>query len=1266
MEYLEERCLLSAAFNSRQPLGDLSTAVPWAISSTIEQDDSVYHAAFGAAGVTLANPANAFTASVQSGSLQVAVGTDTWSMSLVAFGYGGMLQPAGTAQTTTNGNRVDNNYGAIDEWYVNGPGGLEQGFNVAPAAPSDVSGSLTVQMDLSGNLRGTVNAAGDGLSLTRSDGSTALAYTGLVAYDATGKMLPASLELQADGGHQDLLIHVNTAGAQGQITIDPVVQTNLALNKTATASSIELNMSQFAPSYAVDGNMTSRWASGYSNAEWLQVDLGSTQPIGRVQLTWEPAYAKAYKIQTSNDAATWTTIYSTTTGTGGTANLTGLSGSGRYVRMQGVQRATTWGYSIYEFEVYAPATSTPTVGLTSSAGSSTYGQAVAFTVNVTATSGTPTGTVQFQSDGSNFGSPVALVSGSATSMAISTLSATNHTITAVYSGDSNFSGNSNTLTQTVARGPLTVTANAGLTKIYGAADPTLTYALTAGSLVGSDIFSGSLIRTAGTNVGTYAIGQGTLTAGSNYAITYVAANLSITAKSLTVTANSGQTKIYGAADPTLTYTLTAGSLVGSDTFTGSLTRLVGENVGSYAIGQGTLAAGSNYAISYTAANLSITAKNLTVTASSGQTKVYGAADPTLAYTLTAGSLVGSDTFTGSLTRTAGTNVGTYAISQGTLTAGSNYAISYTAANLSITAKSLTVTANSGQTKTYGATDQALTYTLTGSLVGSDTFTGSLTRLVGENMGSYAISQGTLNAGSNYAITYVAANLSVTAKSLTVTANSGQTKVYGAADPTLAYTLTAGSLVGNDTFTGSLTRAAGENVGTYTIGQGTLTAGSNYAITFTPPNFAITPEALTVTANTGQTKAYGAADPTLTYTLITGSLVGTDAFAGTLTRTVGENVGTYAIGQGTLTAGSNYAITYMTADFSITSVIVPPTDAGTEVRAGGLVFRIASGTFTQSGTVYTSTTAVSIGFIPVSGNPFVALASLSGTTTIDTESLLLSSGAVSSILNGTIPLLPTGFSDASIAQLTGAGIRNLSGSSLTVAQSTFTVNSIAFHPDNGLGQPVIQLQGALALPVGLTVAVDGANDVDISPTGVSLTGVSTALAGQIVVGGVTLNTAQLTAQYAAMNNTFTLTGAANATIGGLGTLSVQLGGGTTQGLVITNGSLTSLDATVTSNLTVGGLTITTKDLELSYAAATSTFAMTGTAGVAITKLGNLNVTFGHGTTPGLVVTSGALVSLDMTVNSSLTVSSVTITATDLQLTYAAATSTFAMTGTAGVA
>src|SRR5207302_3528732 len=126
--------------------------------------------------------------------------------------------------------------------------------------------------------------------------------------------------------------------------------TNLALNKPATASSQE--NSSFPASNAVDGNTGTRWSSGFSDPQWIYVDLGATHTINKVVLNWEAAYGKAYQIQTSNDKTNWTTIYSTTTGAGGINDLTGLSGSGRYIRMYGTARGTVYGYSLWEFEVY--------------------------------------------------------------------------------------------------------------------------------------------------------------------------------------------------------------------------------------------------------------------------------------------------------------------------------------------------------------------------------------------------------------------------------------------------------------------------------------------------------------------------------------------------------------------------------------------------------------------------------------------------------------------------------------------------------------------------------------------------------------------------------------------------------------------------------------------------------------------------------------------------------------------------------------------------
>ena len=128
--------------------------------------------------------------------------------------------------------------------------------------------------------------------------------------------------------------------------------TLLSQGKPATASSVENAGTPAAD--AVDGNTGTRWSSAFSDPQWLEVDLGQASTISQVVVQWETASAKAYQIQTSNDGSTWTSIYSTTTGPGGTETLN-ISGSGRYVRMYGTARNTQYGYSVWEFQVYGTA-----------------------------------------------------------------------------------------------------------------------------------------------------------------------------------------------------------------------------------------------------------------------------------------------------------------------------------------------------------------------------------------------------------------------------------------------------------------------------------------------------------------------------------------------------------------------------------------------------------------------------------------------------------------------------------------------------------------------------------------------------------------------------------------------------------------------------------------------------------------------------------------------------------------------------------------------
>lgn len=128
---------------------------------------------------------------------------------------------------------------------------------------------------------------------------------------------------------------------------------NLAAGRPATASSTEWNpFVSYAPGRAVDGNRGTRWASNQSDPQWLRVDLGTVRTVARVTLRWEAAYARAYRIEVSADGSTWRTVFSTTTGDGGLDEVAFTPTTARYVRMYGTARGTSYGYSLYELEVY--------------------------------------------------------------------------------------------------------------------------------------------------------------------------------------------------------------------------------------------------------------------------------------------------------------------------------------------------------------------------------------------------------------------------------------------------------------------------------------------------------------------------------------------------------------------------------------------------------------------------------------------------------------------------------------------------------------------------------------------------------------------------------------------------------------------------------------------------------------------------------------------------------------------------------------------------
>ncbi|NBT90760.1 MAG: hypothetical protein EBT50_08040, partial [Verrucomicrobia bacterium] len=468
---------------------------------------------------------------------------------------------------------------------------------------------------------------------------------------------------------------------------------------------------------------------------------------------------------------------------------------------------------------------------------------------------------------------------------------------------------------TIAITPKPLTVVSGLTatnKVYnGTRQATISGTPVLGGVVGSDVvdIDPASVTTAlfdDANAGTnkvVAVTGYTLTGGEagNYSLT-LPVNLAadIQPKPLTLSGVTASSKVYNKSDAaTLGGSASLSGVVGSDIVnldtSAANARFVDANVGTNkavavtGLSLGGAAAG-NYSLASTSTlTADITPKPITVTADA-KSKIYGDSDPALTRQVTTGSLESGDSFTGSLARATGETIGTYAIGQGTLSAGANYTITFVSKDLTITKKNLTVSGALAQNKSYdgntaatisgatlvgvvGADDVTLANGTTGTFPQATPGTGlavtTAMTLAGTDAGNYTLSQ---PAG-------LAADIGKMVLTLTADPKS---KVYGDADPALTYQLTSGTLASGDSLTGALSRASGANVGTYAIGQGTVAATANYTINFVADNLTVTQRPLTVTADP-KTKVYGQNDPALTYQITSGNLVGADALSGALGR-----------------------------------------------------------------------------------------------------------------------------------------------------------------------------------------------------------------------------------------------------------------------------------------------------------------------------------------------------------------------------------------------
>ena len=384
---------------------------------------------------------------------------------------------------------------------------------------------------------------------------------------------------------------------------------------------------------------------------------------------------------------------------------------------------------------------------------------------------------------------------------------------------------------------------------------------------------------------------------ASYAINYRNGQLAVTPKAITLTVDA-KAKTYGDEDPALTARFGANDLAVGDEIEIALAREAGENAGTYTITA--TAADPNYTITVVPAELTINKKEITLTVDA-KAKTYGDEDPALTASFGEGDLVGEDTIDYTLTRAEGENAGAYEIS--TVIDNPNYDVTVIPAELTINKKAITLTVDAAS-KTYGDEDPAFTASFgEGDLVGEDKIDYTLIREEGENAGTYQITTGIAN--DNYDVTVVPANLTIRRKAATITADS-KTKTYGDSDPVL--TAVVSGMARNDAAIYTLSREAGQNVGTYAI-NAAVQANPNYIFTVVPGTLTIGPKAVTVTPD-NKVKTFGGEDPALT-AVVTGLVNGdsADLISYTLEREGGEDAGEYAIRAAGEAAQGNYTVSF---------------------------------------------------------------------------------------------------------------------------------------------------------------------------------------------------------------------------------------------------------------------------------------------------------------------------------------------------------------------
>jgi len=271
--------------------------------------------------------------------------------------------------------------GAWTDANLSQSGLLVQQFFTVPTPPTGLSASpATLNLPYTGGSLST--------ALTATVGWTAVANQSWFSVTPTTGSISATLTVtaQANPGsvaRSGILTITGNEGSTATVSVNQGVNDgNISTGKAVSASSVESAL--YPAANATDGNLATRWSSAFSDPQWITVDLGASYVINRVVLAWEAAYAKGYQLQVSSDNTTFTSIYATTSGSGGTESIT-LTGTGRYVRMYGTARATPYGYSLFEFRIFGSPANTQTLSVSPASvalGSAASSGSLAVTSNV--------------------------------------------------------------------------------------------------------------------------------------------------------------------------------------------------------------------------------------------------------------------------------------------------------------------------------------------------------------------------------------------------------------------------------------------------------------------------------------------------------------------------------------------------------------------------------------------------------------------------------------------------------------------------------------------------------------------------------------------------------------------------------------------------------------------------------------------------------------------------------------------------------------------